>query len=46
MGKSRTKRVILDIHDAMQESIRTGQPYQTPLQPAASRPAVLPSTEG
>ncbi len=29
----RTKRVILEIYDAMQESIRTGQPYQTRLDP-------------
>jgi hypothetical protein len=28
-GKHRAKRVILEIYDAMQESVRTGQPYQT-----------------
>jgi len=32
-GEYRTKRVILEIYDAMQESIRTGQPYQTRLDP-------------
>ncbi|MCG3775654.1 MAG: hypothetical protein JW395_2497 [Nitrospira sp.] len=32
-GDYRTKRVILEIYDAMQESIRTGQPYQTRLDP-------------
>ena len=26
---SRTKRVILEIYDALAESIRTGTPYQT-----------------
>ncbi len=28
-GQYRTKRVILDIYDAMAEAIRTGCPYQT-----------------
>jgi hypothetical protein len=32
-GEYRTKRVILEIYDAMVESIRTGQPYQTRLDP-------------
>lgn len=32
-GDYRTKRVILEIYDAMQESIRTGKPYQTCLNP-------------
>ena len=32
-GDYRTKRVILEIYDAMQEAIRTGQPYQTRLDP-------------
>ncbi|OPL18828.1 MAG: hypothetical protein AVO35_12815 [Candidatus Aegiribacteria sp. MLS_C] len=30
-GEYRTKRVILEIYDALQEAIRTGQPYQTRL---------------
>jgi hypothetical protein len=33
-GDYRTKRVILEIYDAMAESQRTGQPYQTHLNPA------------
>ena len=32
-GDYRTRRVILDIYDALAESIRTGQPYQTRLDP-------------
>jgi hypothetical protein len=32
-GDYRTKRVILEIYEAMQESRRTGQPYQTSLDP-------------
>jgi hypothetical protein len=32
-GEYRTKRVILEIYDAMQDSIRTGPPYQTRLDP-------------
>jgi len=37
-GDYRTKRVILEIYDAMQESIRTGQPYQTRLNPPPADP--------
>jgi hypothetical protein len=37
-GDYRTKRVILDIYDAMQESIRTVQPYQTRLDPPPGPP--------
>jgi len=32
-GEYRTKRVILEIYDAMQQAITTGQPYQTRLDP-------------
>lgn len=32
-GDYRTKRVILEIYDAMQEAIRTGKPYQSRLDP-------------
>jgi len=32
-GDYRTKRVILEIYDAMHESVRIGQPYQTRLDP-------------
>jgi hypothetical protein len=37
-GDYRTKRVILEIYDAMQESIRTDQPYQTRLDPPPADP--------
>ena len=39
-GKYRTKRVILDIYDAMQQAIETGQPYQTLLDPPPADPRV------
>ncbi len=34
----RTKRVILEIYDAMQDSIRNGRPYQTRLDPPPADP--------
>jgi hypothetical protein len=37
-GDYRTKRVILEIYDAMQESIRTGRRYQTRLDPPPADP--------
>lgn len=37
-GEYRTKRVILEIYDAMQRAIRTGQPYQTLLDPPPGPP--------
>ena len=37
-GEYRTKRVILEIYDAMQRVIRTGQPYQTLLDPPPGPP--------
>lgn len=37
-GDYRTKRIILEIYDAMHESIRTGQPYQTRLNPPPADP--------
>ncbi len=37
-GDYRTKRVILEIYDAMQEAMRAGQPYQTSLAPAPAAP--------
>jgi hypothetical protein len=39
-GEYRTKRVILEIYDALAESIRTGQPYQTRLDPPPADPRV------
>ena len=37
-GDYRNKRVILEIYDAMADSIRTGQPYQTRLDPPPGPP--------
>jgi hypothetical protein len=37
-GEYRTKRVILEIYDEMQEAIRTGRPYQTRLDPPPADP--------
>ncbi len=39
-GEYRTKRVILEIYDAMAEAIRTGKPYQTRLDPPPADPKV------
>lgn len=38
-GDYRTKRVILEIYDAMLEAIRTGKPYQTRLNPPPADPS-------
>ena len=37
-GDYRTKRVILEIYDAMQDAIRMGQPYRTRLDPPPGPP--------
>ena len=37
-GSYETKRVILEIYDALADSIRTGQPYQTRLDPPPADP--------
>ena len=37
-GEYRTKRVILEIYDALADCIRTGQPYQTRLDPPPADP--------
>jgi len=39
-GEYGTKRVILDIYDAMQHAIEAGQPYQTLLDPPPADPRV------
>ena len=39
-GEYRTKRVILEIYDAMAEAIRTGKPYETRLDPPPADPRV------
>jgi hypothetical protein len=41
-GEYRTKRVILEIYDALAEATRTGQPYQTRLDPPPADPRVAP----
>jgi len=35
-----TKRVVLEIYDAMAETIRTGKPYRTLLDPPPADPCV------
>ncbi len=37
-GEYRTKRVILEIYDAMQQAMASGQPYQTQLDPPPADP--------
>jgi len=39
-GEYRTKRVILEIYDAMAEAARAGKPYQTQLDPPPADPRV------
>lgn len=39
-GEYRTKRVILEVYDAMTEAEKTGKPYQTRLDPAPADPRV------
>lgn len=39
-GEYRTKRVILEIYDLLAESMRTGKPYQTRLDPPPADPSV------
>ncbi len=39
-GEYRTKRVILEVYDAMAEAARTGRPYQTRLDPPPADPRV------
>jgi len=39
-GEYRTKRVILECYDAMENAIRTGRPYQTILDPPPADPRV------
>jgi hypothetical protein len=44
VGEYRTKRVILEVYDAMAEAIRTGKRYQTHLDPLpADRRVANPS---
>jgi hypothetical protein len=39
-GEYRTRRVILEIYDAMARAMQTGQPYQTRLDPPPADPRV------
>jgi hypothetical protein len=41
-GEYRTKRVILDIYDAMQQATATGTPYHTCLDPPPAHGWTLP----
>ena len=43
-GDYRTRRVILAIYDALTESMRTGQPYQTRLDPPPGDPRAAHQT--
>lgn len=43
-GEYRTRRVILEIYDEMAQSMRTGQPYQTRLNPPPADPRVAHSS--
>lgn len=43
-GEYRSKRVILEIYDAMQQAMDSGQPYQTRLDPRPADPAVAHSS--
>jgi hypothetical protein len=46
-GEYRTKRVILEVYDAMAEAGRSGKPYQTRLDPPPADPRVAhPDTRG
>ena len=45
-GEYRTKRVILEVFDAMQRAIDTGQPYQTILDPPPGHGARHPNGGG
>ncbi len=45
-GEYRTKRVILEIYDEMAEAMRTGQPYQTRLDPPPGDPRAAHRGEG
>jgi hypothetical protein len=44
-GEYRTKRVILEIYDAMQHATETGEPYQTRLDPPPANGWMPPALE-
>ena len=39
-GEYRTKRLILEVYDAMAKAIETGEPYQTILDPPPADPSL------
>jgi hypothetical protein len=45
-GEYRTKRLILEVYDAMAEAIRTGKPYQTVLDPPPGQGPRHPPRDG
>ncbi|MGH7929739.1 MAG: Eco57I restriction-modification methylase domain-containing protein, partial [Candidatus Binatia bacterium] len=45
-GECRTKRLILEVYDRMAEAIRTGQPYQTILDPPPGQGPRHPARQG
>ncbi len=45
-GDYRTKLLILDIYDRMQEAIPTGRPYETILSPPPADPSVAYPVKG
>jgi len=45
-GDYRTRRVILDIYDAMQQAIATGKPYHTRLDPPPADPGLAHPPRG
>jgi hypothetical protein len=45
-GEYRTRRVILEIYDAMQRAIETGLPYRTVLDPPPADPTVAHASSG
>jgi hypothetical protein len=45
-GEYRTKRLILEIYDAIAEAVRTGKPYQTALDPPPGQGPRHPARDG
>ena len=45
-GEYRTKRVILDVYEALAEAMRTGKTYTTRLDPGPADPAVAHPARG
>jgi hypothetical protein len=45
-GEYRTKRVILELYDALADAMTTGRPYQTRLNPAPADPRAAHASRG